>query len=80
MTQWSTVSIVVPVFNGSRTVGDLVDSLTQTDVPFIILVASVLAGPLGLGGSNNAFGPRQIAGTVAGVIVAAVGLYLTRRN
>jgi cellulose synthase/poly-beta-1,6-N-acetylglucosamine synthase-like glycosyltransferase len=33
MTQWPTVSIVVPVFNGSRTIGDLVRSLVALDYP-----------------------------------------------
>jgi hypothetical protein len=46
-------------------------------VGIIVLVISVLADPLGLGGGNTTFGSRQIAGTVAGVIVTAVGLYLT---
>ncbi len=52
-------------------------AIAVTVVGIIVLVISVLADPLGLGGGNNTFGSRQIAGTVAGVIVTAVGLYLT---
>ncbi len=52
-------------------------AIAVTVVGVIVLVISVLADPLGLGGGNTTFGSRQIAGTVAGVIVTAVGLYLT---
>ena len=45
----------------------------------IILVVSLLADPLGIGGSAG-FGTRQIAGTIAGAIVAAAGLFLRLRR
>ena len=45
----------------------------------LIVLACVLADPIGLGNSPT-FGYRQIIGTVAGVIVAAVGLILTLRK
>jgi hypothetical protein len=42
----------------------------------VILILSLAADPLGIGGGNVVFGPRQIAGTVVGVIVLVVGLLL----
>ena len=45
-------------------------------VGIAILVLSVAADPLGIGGINPAFGPQQIAGTVAGAVIAVVGLVL----
>jgi hypothetical protein len=56
-----------------RTIG-----LVLAAVGIVILIVSVLADPLGLGGGNDAFGPRQIAGTVVGVIVVIVGVWLAR--
>ena len=43
-----------------------------------LLVLSVAADPLGIG--TPGFGRDQILGTVAGVIVAIVGLVLARRK
>jgi hypothetical protein len=45
----------------------------------LVVLVSVLADPIGLGGSPG-FGLRQIAGTVAGAIAAAVGLILVLRK
>jgi len=47
-------------------------------VGIVVLLLSLLAYPLGIGGPK--FGPYQIAGTVAGAIVAVVGLVLTLRK
>ena len=49
-------------------------------VGIVIFVVSLAADPLGLGGSNVAFGPRQVASTVVGAIVAVVGLVLRLRK
>jgi len=45
-------------------------------VGIVIVVVSLAADPLGLGGSNVVFGLRQIAGTIVGAIVTVVGLVL----
>ena len=42
----------------------------------VILVLSLAADLVGLGGSNAVFGPQQIIGTVVGAIVIVVGLIL----
>ena len=49
-------------------------------VGIVIFVVSLAADPLGLGGSNAVFGPRQVASTVVGAIVAVVGLVLRLRK
>ena len=49
-------------------------------VGLVILVVSLAADPLGLGGGNTVLGPRQIAGTVVGAIVAVVGVVLRLRK
>ena len=41
-----------------------------------LLVASLLADVVGIG-DDPGFGSQQTTGTVVGVIIAAVGLYLT---
>jgi hypothetical protein len=46
----------------------------------ILLIVSVAADPLGIGGGNAVFGPQQIVGTIAGVVVAIVGIALMRRK
>jgi hypothetical protein len=46
----------------------------------VIVVVSAAADPLGLGGGNVVFGPQQIIGTVAGAIVAIVGLILALKK
>jgi hypothetical protein len=48
-------------------------------IGLIILILSVLADALGLGMSCG-FGTRQILGTVMGIIVTAVGIFLLRKN
>jgi len=49
-------------------------------IGIVILIVSLAADPLGLGGSNAVFGPRQIIGTVAGAIVTIVGVILRLRK
>ena len=49
-------------------------------VGIIVLVLSLLADTLGLGGSASIFGLYQIAGTILGAIVTVVGLVLTLRG
>jgi hypothetical protein len=49
-------------------------------IGIVILVVSLVADPLGLGGGNVVFGPRQIIGTVVGAIVAIVGVVLRLRK
>ena len=48
-------------------------------VGVIVLVVSLLADPVGIGGSPK-FGYLQIAGTVVGAIVTVIGLVLTLRE
>ena len=48
-------------------------------VGIIIVAVSLLADPLGIGGSPK-FGYRQIAGTVVGAVVTVVGLVLLLRE
>jgi hypothetical protein len=49
-------------------------------IGIIVLVLSLFADTLGLGGSNSVFGPYQIAGIIIGAIVVVVGLVLTLRG
>ncbi len=44
-----------------------------------LLAASLLADVIGIGDSPG-FGNQQTMGTVAGLAMAAIGLYLTRRK
>ena len=48
-------------------------------VGIVILGLSVFADPIGLGGDNSTFGPRQIAGTVVGAGMIVAGLVLRSR-
>jgi hypothetical protein len=48
-------------------------------VGVVVLLLSLLADPIGLGGSSPVFGPYQIAGTIAGAIVAVGGFALAFR-
>jgi hypothetical protein len=48
-------------------------------VGIIILALSLLADPIGIGGSSG-FGYYQIVGAVVGIIVAVVGFFLMRRE
>jgi hypothetical protein len=49
-------------------------------VGIVILVVSLGADLIGIGGINPVFGPQQIAGTIVGAIVAVVGLVLRLRK
>ena len=60
---------------GRRTAG-----IVLLVVGIIVLVLSLFADTVGLGGSNSVFGPYQIAGTVIGAILAVVGLVLTLKG
>lgn len=42
----------------------------------ILLLAALAADVIGLGEAPDAFGTRQIAGAVVGVVAAAVGFFL----
>jgi hypothetical protein len=59
---------------GKKTVG-----VVLLVVGILVLLVSLLADPLGIGGSP-VFGRDQIVGTIAGAIVAVVGLVLTLRG
>ncbi len=48
-------------------------------VGLIVLVVSAFADSLGIGGAPG-FGPRQIAGSVGGLVVAIVGFWLATRK
>ena len=43
----------------------------------ILIIMSVLADIIGIGGQVGSFGLRQIGGTILGVVLAAVGAFLT---
>ena len=60
---------------GRKTVGIIV-----LVVGIVILLLSVLADVFGLGGPAPGFGPRQIAGTIVGAVIAVVGLILTLKG
>jgi hypothetical protein len=45
----------------------------------IVLAVSLLADPIGIGGSPK-FGYLQIAGTIVGVIVTVIGLVITLKG
>jgi hypothetical protein len=47
-------------------------------VGIVVLLLSLLAYPIGIGGS--AFGPYQIAGTIVGAVLAVIGLVLALRK
>ena len=49
-------------------------------VGVVILILSLAADPLGIGAGNVVFGPRQIAGTIVGAVLAVVGLILRLRK
>lgn len=44
-------------------------------VGVVVALVSLLADPLGIG-ADDGFGTYQIVGLVAGLVVAAIGLYL----
>ena len=48
-------------------------------VGIIVFALSLLADPIGIGGSSG-FGSQQILGTIGGAIVVVVGLILTLRE
>ena len=48
-------------------------------VGIILLLLSLLADPIGVGGSPG-FGRDQMLGTIAGAVVTVVGLVLTLRK
>ncbi len=45
----------------------------------VLLVVAVFADSLGVG-ARHGFGWKQIVGSIAGVVVAVVGAWLTRRK
>ena len=49
-------------------------------VGVIVLIVSLAADAIGLGGAVGAFGYKQIIGAVVGVIVAVVGFVLYSRK
>jgi hypothetical protein len=59
------------IMGGKKTV-----SIVLIVAGIVILVLSLAADLLGLGGGNVVFGPQQIIGTVVGAIVTVVGLIL----
>jgi len=56
---------------GNKTIASVVIA-----VGVLILLASALADIVGLGGSPQVFGYRQIAGSLVGAIIGAVGVVL----
>ena len=59
---------------GKKTAG-----LVLLVVGIVILVLSLIADPIGIGGSPG-FGQDQIVGAIVGVVVAVVGLVLTLKK
>jgi hypothetical protein len=59
---------------GKKTVG-----IVLLVVGVVILLLSLVADPIGIGGSPG-FGRDQIIGTIGGAIVAVVGLVLTLKK
>lgn len=48
-------------------------------IGLLLTVISIFADPLALGTPNSGFGWKQITGTVSGIIITVVGLWLTYR-
>ena len=61
------------LLGGKKTVG-----LVVLVVGIVILILSLVANPIGIGGP--VFGPYQIAGTIVGAVVTVVGLVLTLKR
>jgi hypothetical protein len=59
---------------GKKTVG-----LVVLVVGIVVLLLSLVADPIGIGG-HPGFGAYQIAGTIVGAIVTVVGLVLTLKR
>ena len=59
----------------TRTIGIIV-----AVVGLLVLLVSALADVIGVGRFIGTFGPRQIAGTVAGALVLIVGVVLYLRQ
>lgn len=61
----------------------LMDKINAATIVIIIgaglLLASLLADVIGLG-DDVGFGPQQTMGTVAGLVIVAVGVYLNRKE
>ncbi len=60
---------------GTRTVG-----IILLVVGLVIMVPSLLADIIGIGGDLPGFGQLQILGTVVGAILTAGGLFLKRKK
>lgn len=58
--------------------GKKIASIVVLVVGIIVLILSLFAYPIGIGGPQ--FGLYQITGTIVGAIVAVVGLVLTLRG
>ena len=59
--------------------GDKTASIVLVVAGLGLLAASLLADVIGIG-DNPGFGKQQTMGTVAGLAMAAIGLYLLRRK
>ena len=61
----------------------MLDKLNVATVVVIIgvglLLVSLLADVLGIG-EGHGFGPRQTMGSLAGLVIIATGVYLTRKS
>ena len=55
-------------------------SIVLLVVGIVILVVSLAADFLGIGGNTAVFGPRQITGAVVGAVLIVVGLILRPRK
>lgn len=49
-------------------------------VGLLVLLVSLGADVIGIGGSTRVFGYKQVAGTLAGVILALVGAFIYLRT
>lgn len=47
-------------------------------VGIVLLLVSVFADPLGIGGYPG-FGTKQIVGTILGIVIGVIGLFLYRK-
>ena len=46
----------------------------------ILLLLSAFADALGLGSNPDAFGPQQLSGVIAGIVLLVAGIMLRRRR
>ena len=77
----SAYNALVPVFVEARYItGQTIVGILLLIVGIAALALSLGADVLGVGGNSSVFGPKQIAGTIGGIAMAFVGLFLVLKS